>query len=166
MSDPTFAIPPPVTGQSGISATDAEDAQAKFYGEDIWYNLAAADPLTGKADYVVLASGDWAVATGLIALRQSLLRRLITNPGEWQTMPQYGVGALQFVKRPNTAAVRAELEARIRSQFLRDDRVESITKVQIDPLPDGEPGLVVTVFIVAAGRLRQDAPLPMQFEIR
>lgn len=154
-------------GQPAPSAgsSDIEAQLARFYGEDIWYDVSRADPNTGAPDYVVTAAGDWARATGLEALRQSLLRRLITNPGEWQTVPDYGVGAQQFVKRQLTPAVLAELEGRIRSQFMRDDRVESVQTVGVESL-DGIEGIKITVFIVAAGRLRQDAPLPVQIEIR
>lgn len=168
MSDPSFTIPAPSGGAAGTAASDIENAEAKFYGEDIWYDLAAIDPNTGKPDYVVMASGDWAVATGLVALYQALVRRLITNPGDWQTLPTYGVGALQYVKRPRTPAVKADLEARIRSQFLQDDRVEAITKVDLEDINDDTdtPGLKITVWVLAKGRLRQDAALPVQIAIR
>lgn len=165
MSDPGFVIPAPPFGAQTVPASDVESQQARFYGEDIWYDVSRADPTTGTADYVVSAAGDWSIASGLEALRQSLLRRLITAPGDWQTKPEYGVGAAQFVKRQLTPAVLAELESRIRSQFLQDDRVESVSTVNIERL-DGIDGIKITVFVVAAGRLRQDAPLPVQIAIK
>ncbi len=163
MSDPIFSIPSP---SSDVAASSDQTTQAAlFYGEDIWFDVASADPISGEADYVVTAAGDVALATGIEALRQSLLRRLLTNPGEWQTNPGFGVGAPQFVKKPNTPAVRAELEGRIRAQFARDDRVEAITQITIEDLTDG-PGLHITVFVVVAGRLRQDAPVPVEIEVK
>jgi phage baseplate assembly protein W len=164
MSDPVFSIPIPSDGYVGAPASDKIAQEARFYGEDIWYDVSHVDPTTNAPDYVVTASGDWAVARGLEALRQSLLRRLITNPGEWATVPEFGVGAQQFVKRPITPAVIAELEGRIRSQFMRDDRVESVQTVRVENLTDIE-GIKITVFVVAAGRLRQDALLPVQISI-
>lgn len=164
MSDPVFTIPVPDDGYVGAPASDKAAQEAKFYGEDIWYDVSHVDPNTNAPDYVVTAAGDWARATGLEALRQSLLRRLITAPGEWATVPEYGVGAVQFVKRPLTASVIAELEGRIREQFMRDDRVESVSTVQVERLLDIE-GIKITVFVVAAGRLRQDALLPVQISL-
>jgi hypothetical protein len=54
------------------------------------------------------------------------MRRTITNPGEWKTKPNYGVGARLYVKAKDTPATRSELAARIRSQYLLDQRVESV----------------------------------------
>lgn len=163
MSDPVFTIPTPGDGTSGVASSDKAAQQAKFYGEDIWYDISKPNAAKQTPDYVVNSAGDWTLATGLEALRQSLLRRLLTNPGEWKTKPKYGVGARQYVKAKNTAANRAELEARIRSQFLQDPRVDSIASVTITALFDG--GLQISVFVIAAGKLRNDLPLPVQLEI-
>ena len=158
-------LPIPPNGYAGTAAEDGAAQAADFYGEDIWYDMAMADPVTGKADYVITAAGDWAHVTGIDALRQALLRRLVTNPGEWKTNPGYGVGAPQYVKSPDTPASRAELAARIRSQFLLDDRVESISAITIsnlDPSGDTDGGLEISVSVVAAGRLQQNAPVVVQ----
>ncbi len=166
MSGPTFSIPDPADGYTGTPASSLDDQRAKFFGEDIYYDLSVVDD-TGKPDYVVTGAGDWALVTGLEALQQSLLRRLLTAPGEWATLPDFGVGASQYVKARNTPAARAELEHRIRSQFLRDDRVEAISGVTIEQLADDQgPGVKITVLVVAAGRLRTDQPLPVSLEIR
>jgi hypothetical protein len=162
VSDPTFNIPLPADGYAGTAPTDQAAQEAQFYGEDIWFDISVNDPTTQRPDYVVTAAGDWAVATGLQALRQALLRRLITNPGEWQTLPNFGVGAQQYAKALNTAANQAELEGRIRQQFMQDDRVESVSQVTMTPLEGTDDGIMLTVFVVAAGRLRQDKPIPVQ----
>lgn len=158
-------IPNPPDGYADVAPSTLSDQLAKFYGEDIYYDVSTVDE-TGRPDYVVTAAGDWALAKGLEALRQSLLRRLITAPGEWATLPSFGVGAIQYVKAKNTPAVRAELEHRIRSQFLRDDRVESVASITIETLSDAQgPGLRIVVLVVAAGRLRTDTPLSVALEI-
>jgi phage baseplate assembly protein W len=162
----TWRVPNPPNGASGVPSSEQADQDAKFYGEDIYFDIAAADVTLGEADYVVTADGDWAVVTGREALRQSLLRRLITAPGEWQTKPDYGVGARQYVKAKNTGAVRDELDARIRTQFLRDPRVERVDVVTVAQLDDGSAGLKISVLVTPRGRLRSDQPLPVRLEMR
>lgn len=159
-----FQLPQPPNGVTGTSSSDEAQQRAKFFGEDIWYDVSHPDPNTGTPDYVPNAAGDWTLVTELEALRQSLLRRTITNPGEWKTKPNYGVGARQYIKAKNTAANRAELEARIRSQYLQDPRVESIDSVTItQPFDDG---LSIVVVVIPAGRLRNDQPLVVQLEVK
>lgn len=145
-------------------AGDLADQQSALFGEDIWYDVSHPDN-TGYADLIVDAGGDWQDVTGIEALRQSLLRRLITNPGEWQTVPDYGVGARQYIKAPMTPSTLSELEARIRSQYLRDDRVEAIDSITITPLTGDQPGIYVLVNVIPKGRLRQDASLPVAITI-
>lgn len=145
---------------------DPNDQDGTFFGEDIWFSVAEPDPATGQANYVITASGDLAVATGLEVLRQSLVRRTITNPGDMPTAPDYGVGARQYVKGRNTLAKRQELESRVRAQYLRDPRVLTVDLVTVAQLDDGEPGIKISAFVTPRGRLRGDRPLPILLEIR
>lgn len=166
MSGPSWTLPAPDSGASGLPASEQRSQDAVFFGEDIWFEIAAPDVTLGQADYVVTASGDLALATGHDALRQSLIRRLVTNPGEWPTLPSYGVGARLYVKARNTPSVRAELESKIRTQFLRDPRVHSVDLVSVVGLTDGSPGLKISISVTPRGRLRVDRPLSVQVEIR
>lgn len=159
MPGPIFVIPEPPNGFIGTPASESASENARLYGSDIWLNVAAPDVQLGQARYVTTAAGDWALATGREALRQSLMRRLITNPGDWQTKPDYGVGARQYVKAKNTGTVRAELESRIRSQFARDARVHSVDLVTLERLDGDAPGIKVSVAVTPRGRLRTDQPL-------
>jgi hypothetical protein len=95
-------------------------------GEDLWLDVT-----TGDSDLVVTPAGDWALVAGREALRQSLLRRFMTIPGEWATLPDYGAGARAYVKKRNSRAVRDELAARLKAQALRDARVASVDDVQV-----------------------------------
>lgn len=160
-----FTIPDPPSGYQGTPASEREAQDARFYGADIWLNVAAPDVQLGQAHYVTNAAGDWTIVRGREALRQSLLRRLITNPGDWQTKPDYGVGARQYVKAKNTSSVRAELESRIRSQFAKDVRVFSVDLVTTTPLDDGTPGVKISVLVTPRGRLRTDQPLEVALEV-
>lgn len=161
----SWPLPNPPNGYQGIPSSEKAAQDARFYGEDIYFEIAAPDVDLGQADYVITADGDWASVSGPEALRQSLQRRLITNPGEWQTKPEYGCGARQYVKAKNTSSVRAELESRIRSNFARDPRVHSVDIVSIFPLDDGAPGLKVSITVTPRGRLRSDKSLVVSMEV-
>lgn len=166
MSGPSWTLPSPDAGVVTAPSSDQASQQALFFGEDIWFDIGASDVNLGEGDYVVTAGGDLTVATGREALRQSLMRRYITNPGEVPTLPDYGAGAAQYVKAKNTAAVRAELAGRIRAQSLRDPRVASVDQSIVEQLDDGSPGIRISVLITPKGQLRTDKPLPVQLEIR
>jgi phage baseplate assembly protein W len=157
-----WKLPQPPNGVVGVPSTDTDAQAALFFGEDIWFDVSA-----DVANYIVTASGDWLAVTGLPALRQSLIRRTITNPGEWKTKPNYGVGARLYVKAKDTASTRSELEARIRSQYTIDQRVERVDHVNITKLVDGiGPILKVNVLYTPRGRLRTDQPQMLGIELR
>lgn len=100
----------------------------RLFGRDIYFDVTKE---TG-GDTVTAPNGDWLLTRGRECLRQSLIRRIITSPGEWMTLPDYGVGARQFVKARNNRANQAELQNRIRSQLLQDERVEKVLDVRTD----------------------------------
>lgn len=166
VSGPSLLLPNPPNGYAAVPASEVESQSARFFGVDIWLDVAAPDLVFGQASYVTTPAGDWQVARGREALRQSLNRRIITNPGEWATKPEYGVGARQFVKRKNTAGARAELEQRIRAQFAQDVRVQSVDLVTIAQLDDGSAGVKISVHVTPRGRLRTDQPLVVGMEVR
>lgn len=166
MSGPGWLLPSPGNGYSSVPASEQASQEARFYGSDVWFDVSKPDEETGEADYVTTPDGDLTLVTGREALRQSLIRRLITEPGEWAMVPEYGVGAVSFVKAKNSPATRAELESRIRSQFLRDPRVHSVDIVTVTPLDDGSPGVKISIQVTPKGRLRTDKPLSVQLEIR
>ncbi len=166
MSAPSFTIPDPPSGYQGTPETEQENQEALFFGEDIYFDISAPDPTSGQASYVVNAAGDWTTATGLVALRQSLFRRLITNPNEWKTKPNYGVGARQYIKARNTEATRAELVSRIKSQFALDKRVHEVNTAIASRLDDGSPGIKVSVTITPVGRLRTNRTVTLSWELR
>lgn len=151
----------PTSGGSGTglaSATTRRQA-AKLFGRDIWFDVSAE-----IANYIVTPAGDWLTVEGAEALRQSLLRRIITNPGEWAARPNFGVGARQFVRARNTRATRDELAERVRAQFLSDPRVESVQEITVKQFADG--GLFLSAPVRPLGRLRPDDVLGVRLEVR
>ncbi|HSR79108.1 MAG TPA: hypothetical protein VLN57_21220 [Xanthobacteraceae bacterium] len=153
-----------MTNASGLPQAEQNAQTARFYGADIWLDISRPDA-TGQAQYIVTPAGDLQLATGREALRQSLLRRTLTDPGEWQTAPDFGVGARQFVKGRNTDTERTALINRVRSQYLRDPRVQSVDLVLVTPLDDGSPGVLLQAQVTPKGQLGVQ-PLPVHLEIR
>lgn len=161
MSGPGWTLPAPPLGVVTIPSSDTSSAAAKFFGEDVWFDVTKG----AFADYVVSPAGDYQAITGVEALRQSLIRRIITNPGEWKTLPNFGVGARQYVKAKNTQAVRDELAQRVKAQCSADPRVEKVSQVIIEQLSEGA-GLKINVEVTARGRLRTDQPVRISIGLR
>ena len=160
MSGFTWTLPGPAAGSSGVSNTEIAGQRSRAFGSDIWFDVSEGQ----DADMEVTPAGDWLPVEGTEALRQAVLRRIITNPGEWQTLPDYGVGARLFVKARNTPAARAELEERIRSQLGREPRVGSVEQVLVEQLDDNV-GIKVSVQIVPAGETDRAIPIVASVQI-
>jgi len=158
MSSFAWTLPSP-GATAGLPAQDQATATQQIFGRDIWLDVRAAAP-----EYVVTAAGDWALVEGREALKQSLIRRLITDPGEWATLPGYGVGARRFVKARDTQAKRDELAERIRAQFGRDARVERVDSITITALASGD-GLRVLVLVTPRGELQRGGSLSLDTEV-
>lgn len=112
----TIATPTSPAVEAPISEVD------KLFGRDVYMAL---DTATSPA-------GDWTLVEGEEALKQSLRHRTVTNPGEFRTRPDYGVGAGMYVRARQTQATRAELAGRIRQQYLRDQRVLAVEDVAME----------------------------------
>lgn len=61
--------------------------------------LADLDHFWGN-DLTVGNTGDLAVVTGTIRGQQRILRRLLTNPGDYIFHPEYGGGLPQYIGKP------------------------------------------------------------------
>ena len=158
-----WTLPAPPNGIVAVPSSDTNAQAAQFFGQDIWFDVTAGV----VANYIVTPAGDWLAVSGITALRQSLLRRTITNPGEWKTKPNYGVGARLYVKAKDTPSMRSELSGRIRTQYLQDQRVEAVNQIAIDKVVDGiGPVLRLNVVYTPRGRLRMDKPDNVLIEVR
>lgn len=144
-------------GGSDVAVVPVAGVGAGTDGEDIWLDVASPSGV----DRVVTAAGDWLMVSGEEALRQSLKRRLITSPGEWALVPDYGVGAREFVKAAGSKSKRDELISRIHAQFIRDPRVTKVTQVIVDST---NPELLV-VRIDVKTRLRPDDAVPLSVQV-
>ena len=72
------------------------------------------------ADLNVSAGGDLAIATGTVYGQQRVLRRLLTNPGDYIWHLLYGAGLARFVGQPAPAA---SIQAVTQSQMLLERAV-------------------------------------------
>jgi hypothetical protein len=72
---------------------------------------------------VVGANGDYELSSGAALLRKLILRRIMTTPGEFFHLPDYGVGLR--VKEPIPIADLVLLKAEIERQVLRETEIES-----------------------------------------
>lgn len=158
LSDPclcdTDGLTPGTTGTQSLTALEED-----FFGEDIWFDISAA---TGP-DMVVTPAGDWKPVTGREALRQSLLRRYLTNPGEWATLPDYGAGLRAFIKAKNTKANRDKIIANLKTQTLADDRVARVSTVTVERTEDVTK---FSVTIYPKGNLETAKPLTVAGQLR
>lgn len=80
--------------------------------DDIWQQWGS-DILAG-------ASGDLATASGTTLGTQRVLRRLLTNPGDYIWNPTYGAGLPQFVGQPVSIL---QMRAVIRAQIFQEPSV-------------------------------------------
>ncbi len=81
------------------------------------------------SDLAASPTGDMATATGSTLGQQRVLKRLLTNPGDYIWQPHYGAGLAQFVGQP--AAV-SRIRATIRSQIFKEAAVARSPEPVID----------------------------------
>lgn len=131
-----------------VAARPSPDQRARRIARDIAF--------TG-GNYTVAANHDWGTLNGIAAIRQAVLNRLITSPGEFAFRPDYGVGVLEYLKEELTEARIAELATRIRSQLVRDRRISRVD-VLIEEFAAPGTGLRISITVVVAGQPLTLAP--------
>lgn len=86
------------------------------------------------ADLTASATGDIAAVSGTIGTQQRVIRRLLTNPGDYIWQLNYGAGLARFVGQPANVHY---IKAIVRSQVFKEAAVarspEPIIDVQISP---------------------------------
>lgn len=101
------------------------------------------------------------LARGVEKVRQSILLILETEPGERVMRPTFGAGLRRFLMKPNTDAVRAQIQVEVeralgafepriqlRAVVVRPGEDPALVLVEIDYLHvhDGRPGNLVYPF--------------------
>jgi phage baseplate assembly protein W len=86
-----------------------------------------------SADLSVGATGDLALASGSELGQQRVLRRLLTNPGDYIWQLDYGAGLAQFIGQPIAApAIRAVIRSQIFKEAAVAQSPEPVIDVQFD----------------------------------
>ena len=93
-------------------------------------------------DLLIGPGGDLASADATVLGQQRVLRRLLTNPGDYLWNPGYGAGLGQFVGQPANAA---RIRSVIRSQIFQESAVARQPEPVIEVQSDG--GGTVTVLV-------------------
>ena len=93
-------------------------------------------------DLLLGPSGDLASVDATLLGQQRVLRRLLTNRGDYLWNPAYGAGLGQFVGQPASVA---RIRSAIRSQIFQESAVARQPEPVIDVRSDG--GGIVTVLV-------------------
>jgi phage baseplate assembly protein W len=101
---------------------------------DIWHQFGD--------DLAVGVTGDLVPVSGTALGQQRVLRRLLTNPGDYIWHPDYGAGLGQFVGLP---AQTAQIRAVIRSQILREAAVAASPEPTVDVQSDNTGTFTVNI---------------------
>ena len=115
--------------------------ESAIYGKDIAF----------KEDLIRTASGDFETVEGIANLKEALFRRLVTVPGSLVHRPDYGVGVKLFQNALNSLDNRRKLALRIREQYARDPRVQSINGISIEADDNQEGMIKITVRVQPVG---------------
>lgn len=110
------------------------------------------------ADVGLSPTGDMGRVSGLDRSRQRVLRRLLTNPGEYLAHPTYGAGLARFV---GSVADEGAIAAAIRGQMLLEPSVAKTPapRITVSPLANG---LSVTI---AYTSLPDKQPVALSFDV-
>jgi hypothetical protein len=106
--------------------------------------LADLDQYVG-ADLAASATGDLQTCQSTLRGQQRVVRRLLTNPGDYIFHPDYGAGLPGYIGR---TADLAKIKALILSQMLLEDAVarQPLPAVNVKPIPSADGGgFAVTV---------------------
>ncbi len=94
------------------------------------------------ADLEAGPTGDLAVAQGAAQGRQRVLRRLLTNPGDYIWQPEYGAGLGRFVGAP---AAPERIRAVVRSQIFLEPAVARSPEPVVEVQADGQGRVFVAI---------------------
>jgi hypothetical protein len=106
------------------TSTPQKVATSRGFGlRDLHNPPTPNSPLGGTLE--ITAAGDYASVEGTALLRKLVVRRIITAPGDFFHLPDYGVGLRSKELLP--AADLPALKARIEQQIRREPDVEDVT---------------------------------------
>ncbi len=105
-------------------------------------------------------TGDLALANGTLRGQQRVLRRLLTNPGDYIFQPNYGAGLPAWVGLPMDVG---KVTALIRSQILLEDAVARVPAPVITVKQGAD--LVSLAVDIAYNDAATDTPTVLSFNV-
>ncbi len=86
------------------------------------------------SDLTISSSGDIGTVTGPLLGQQRVLRRLLTNPGDYIWQLDYGAGLARFIGQPiNPLQIRAVIRSQIFKEPMVARQPEPVIDVQVAP---------------------------------
>ena len=93
------------------------------------------------SDLIADSTGDIAAVSGPLLGQQRVLRRLLTNPGDYIWQLDYGAGLARFIGQPvNPLQIRAVIRSQIFKEAVVARQPEPVIDVQV--APEGGSGTV------------------------
>lgn len=105
------------------------------------------------------SSGDLQAASGTLRGQQRVLRRLLTNPGDYVFHKHYGAGLPKYVGSPLNAP---EMKALILGQMLMEDAVahSPTPAIEVKSLPGGAIAVSIQYYDAHSGD-----PVTLRFDV-
>lgn len=94
------------------------------------------------SDLAASPTGDISVVSDATYTQQRVLKRLLTNPGDYLWHPGYGAGLPQFVGQPARAD---QIRAVIRGQIFKEATVARTPEPRIEISTDRQGGVYVDI---------------------
>jgi hypothetical protein len=93
------------------------------------------------SDLMISSSGDISVVSGPLLGQQRVLRRLLTNPGDYIWQMNYEAGLARFIGQPTNAL---QIRAVVRSQIFKEATVARQPEpvIDVEVAPGGGAGTV------------------------
>lgn len=155
MADYSYGVPSSST-VSGVALDQSQIDNQKLYGVDLYYDVREGS----QVDTHVTPAGDYLTVTGLTAYKQSIIRRMISDPGEYARFPDYGAGLRRMVKERANSANIAAMQARVKAQAMKDDRTARVIDVVFEFIDDG-----VKLLLVVEPKAGPQRPSPLYITI-
>jgi len=113
------------------------------------------------SDLVPGVTGDLGTVSGTVRGQQRVLRRLLTNPGDYIFQPNYGAGLPRFIGQPLDIG---KVTAVIRSQLMLEPAVAKTPtpKITVQQLATDLTGLTVTI---AYNDAASNSPVVLSFNV-
>lgn len=94
------------------------------------------------SDLTISAIGDTATVSGDNAVQQRLLRRLMTNPGDYVQHPDYGAGLGVLVGLPTNVG---QIGGLIKRQMKKEAGIAQTPPPTVSVFADGGGGVAITI---------------------